>query len=153
MLPATAGLSGLCAAFAGLAGTLTAERFHHLSQLPKRILCVEDNEDICFMLTTMLSGSGYTVSSATGPAAAVTLIRDEHFDLFILDNKFGAESGIELCQTIRVICPDTPVIFYSGAAYESDRQEALGAGARAYITKPGIEELVVAVRRILEAEK
>ena len=82
----------------------------------------------------------------------MALIRAAQFDLIILDNKLGQGSGIELCQTMCVICPETPVIFYSAAAYESDRQEALQAGARAYITKPGIKELVVAVRRILEAD-
>lgn len=123
-----------------------------MRQLPKRILCVEDNEDIRFMLTTALRAAGYEVLSAAGPGAAVVLTRAEQFDLFILDNKFGEGSGIELCQTMHVICPETPVIFYSGAAYDSDRQEALRAGASAYITKPGLGELVGAVRRILEAD-
>ena len=104
------------------------------------------------MLTTALRGVGYDVSAAADPRAAASLIRAEQFDLFILDNKFGEGSGIELCQTIHVICPETPVIFYSGAASDFDRQEALRAGASAYITKPGIIDLVGAVRRILEAD-
>jgi CheY-like chemotaxis protein len=123
-----------------------------LPQSSKRILCVEDNEDIRFMLITALRGAGYDVSAADSISKAAALIRAEQFDLFILDNKFGAESGVELCQTMRVICPDTPVIFYSGAAYDSDRQQALRAGASAYIIKPGLEELLKAVRRILEAD-
>jgi two-component system OmpR family response regulator len=123
----------------------------HQQQPPQRVLCVEDNEDIRFMLATILKGAGYECVTVAAPPAASGLARSEHFDLFILDNKFDEGSGVELCRTLRANRPDTPVIFYSGAASDSDREAALSAGACAYVAKPGIEGLMRAVRRVLEA--
>lgn len=122
-----------------------------MPQPPNRVLCVEDNEDICFMLTTILGRAGYNVSAAANPAEALRAVGREHFDLFILDTWFGGESGVELCRSLRAAHPDTPVVFYSAAAYDSDREAALRAGAFAYVTKPGTEELVEALRRALNA--
>lgn len=116
---------------------------------PKRILCVEDNEDIRFMLTTVLGAAGYDAASAGGTEEAARMARDEHFDLFVLDTKLAGESGIALCRTLREMRPAAPVIFYSGAVSDSDREEGLSAGACAYVAKPGVEGLVEAVRHVL----
>lgn len=113
---------------------------------------MEDNEDIRFMLASVLGAAGYEVSSVAGPGEVAGIARIKQFDLFILDNKFDEGRGVDLCRTLRVICPDTPVLFYSAAAYDCDREEALRAGACAYVAKPGIEELVGAVRRALTAD-
>lgn len=115
----------------------------------QRILCVEDNEDICLMLTTVLGQAGYDTASATRPAEALEMAGREPFDLYILDTRFGEESGLDLCRALRAAHPETPVVFYSAAVFDSDREAALRAGARAYVTKPGTDELVEAVRNIL----
>ena len=112
---------------------------------------MEDNEDICFMLTTVLGRSGYEAVSAAGPAEALEAAGRGHFDLFILDLWFSEGSGLDLCRELRAAHPETPVVFYSGAAFDSDREEALRAGADAYVTKPGTDELVEVVRRLLGA--
>ena len=122
-----------------------------MRQPPPCILCVEDNEDIGFMLTTILGRAGYDVASAAGPEEALEVAARKHFDLFILDAWFEEGSGLDLCRALRVSYPGTPVVFYSAAAYDSDREAALGAGACAYVTKPDIEELVEAVCRALDA--
>lgn len=120
-----------------------------MPQPRKRVLCAEDNEDICFMLSSLLKGVGYdTVTTFTAGDALMLAGRDE-FDLFILDTRLGGQSGVELCRELRDVRPDTPVIFYSAEAYDSDREAALKAGACAYVTKPGTEELVEAVRRVV----
>jgi two-component system, OmpR family, response regulator len=113
---------------------------------------VEDNEDIRFMLTTILGQAGYEAASVTTPLGALALAREGHFDLFILDAKLEAGSGLDLCRALRALRPEVPVIFYSGAAFDSDREAALAAGACAYVTKPGTEELLGAVRRVLSGE-
>lgn len=116
---------------------------------PKRLLCVEDNEDIRFMLTIILNQAGYDAASAGGTAQALEAARREHFDLFILDTRLGDESGLDLCRELRAAQPEARVIFYSAAVYDSDRQAALAAGACAYVAKPGTAELVEAVRLAL----
>ncbi len=117
----------------------------------KRILRVEDNEDICFMLTTVSGQAGYDTASATRPADALEMAGLEHFDLYILDTRFGGESGLDLCRALRAAHLDTPVVFYSAAVFDADREAALRAGARAYVTKPGTDELMEAVRDILSS--
>lgn len=123
-----------------------------MSSPVKRILCVDDNEDTCFMLTALLGREGYEVKTAATIDEALAVAAREHFDLSILDNAFPGESGVELCRRLRRVRPDTPVIFYSGVAFEADREEALSAGARAYVAKPAINGLTEAVRDILGGE-
>lgn len=58
--------------------------------------------------------------------------------------------GVELCREIRRSDPSTPVVFYSGAGLDSEREAALAAGAQAYLLKPGdAASLVGTVRRLL----
>jgi CheY-like chemotaxis protein len=104
----------------------------------RRILCIDDNEYTCFVLTALL-GRDYETKSVGTIGEAMELARREHFDLYILDNLFPDGTGLELCRQIRELRPQTPIIFYSGAAFESDKEEGLCAGAQAYIAKPAIE--------------
>ena len=117
-----------------------------------RILCVEDHEDTCELIAAILSN--YQVQTATSAAQGLFLAKTELFDLYLLDNWLPDMSGVELCREIRAFDANTPIIFCSGAAYDSDRQEALAAGAQAYITKPiGLVSLIDAVAQlILKAE-
>ena len=121
-----------------------------MPQPPKRVLCVEDNEDIGFMLFTVLKREGFDPVITYTVGDALMLAGREEFDLFILDVWFGEGSGIDLCRALREAHPDKPVVFYSAAAFDSDREAALRAGACAYVTKPGTEELVEVVRRALD---
>lgn len=122
-----------------------------MQEPPKRVLCVEDNQDIGFLLYTVLKREGFDAVITYTVPDALTLAGRGEFDLYVLDVRFESGSGLDLCRTLREAHPDAPVIFYSGAAYDSDREAALRAGACAYVTKPGTEELVKAVRRALDA--
>jgi DNA-binding response OmpR family regulator len=110
---------------------------------------VEDNEDIALLLHTTLRARGYDPVVTYTAVGALMLAGREGFDLFILDTRLGEEHGADLCREMRAAYPDTPVVFYSAAAFDADREAALGAGACAYVTKPGMEELVEEVRKVL----
>ena len=114
-----------------------------------RVLCVDDNEDTCFVLSNLLRREGYEVSTAEGIAEAKRLVSTGRFDLAILDTRFAGGSGVELCRWMREQAPRTPVVFYSGAAFASDRDDAVCAGAAAYVSKPDIEGLLAAVNGLL----
>lgn len=114
-----------------------------------RILCVDDHEDTAFMLTHLLGQSDYEVVVANSIALALQLIRDEHFDLYVLDKRLPDGSGLELCRKLSEVTPDVPIIFYTGDAYDLHRQEGLCAGAEAYVPKPHVEELIETVQQIL----
>jgi CheY-like chemotaxis protein len=110
---------------------------------------VDDNEDNAFMLYNLLRGAGYDAVTTLTPGDALMLAGSEQFDLFILDTRFRAGTGFELCRSIRETRPGAKVIFYSGAVLETDRERGLDAGAQAYVKKPEIEELLEAVRDAL----
>jgi DNA-binding response OmpR family regulator len=117
----------------------------------RRILCVDDNEDNSAMLTVLLGPSSYEAVAACSVQEALRLARSEMFDLFILDKRFPDGTGFDLCQEIRQLHPSTPVIFYSGDAYSSDRMEGLSAGAQDYVAKPDIDKLLDSVNYFLAA--
>lgn len=114
-----------------------------------RILCIDDNEDTCFMLSCLLQPQGHEVVTASSITEALQLARSERFDLYILDNLLPDGSGVDLCQQLREFDPSTPIIFYSGAAYEIDRRKGLRAGATAYVAKPEIDGLTNTVNGLL----
>lgn len=116
----------------------------------KRILCVDDDEDTCSMLIGLLGLINYHATTAATAAEALELIAHQRFDLYLLDNWLPGGSGVELCREIRRSDASTPIVFYSGAALESEREEALRAGAQTYLVKPGDVAVVVeTVRRLL----
>lgn len=116
----------------------------------ERILYIEDHKDSREMLAEMLSYSGYTVATATTVADSLTLARRDRFDLYILDSRFPDGTGVDLCRRIRLFDPNTPIIFFSSAAYKHDIEAGIAAGAQAYLTKPtGIYLIVGVISRLL----
>jgi CheY-like chemotaxis protein len=117
-----------------------------------RILCVDDHEDTCVMLTYLLGQEDYEVTPAGSIDEALRLVEHNTFDLYVLDKRFPDGTGVELCQRLFKLTPDVPIIFYSGDAYAVHRREGIEVGASAYIPKPQLEELITAVNSLL-AEK
>ena|ERR1044071_1203474 len=118
-----------------------------------RLLCVEDDKDNREALAYLLRLSGYEVTIAGTVADGLRLSREQAFDLIILDNWFKDSSGVDLCRRIREFNSHTPILFYSAAAYETDIQQGLNAGAQAYIIKPHFEEFKRAIAQIVKAGK
>ena len=119
----------------------------------KKILLVDDDEDSCEALAYLLGLPGHRVVTAYTVAEGLRLAQARDFDLIILDNWFREGGGIELCRCIREFDADTPILFYSAAAYELDIREGLSAGADAYIVKPDFGELQQTVNRMLSTER
>jgi DNA-binding response OmpR family regulator len=116
----------------------------------KRVLCVDDDEDTCSMLCALLGLIGCQVSTAGTAPEALDMIARERFDLYLVDNWLPGGGGVELCRKIRESDLSTPIVFYSGAGLESEREEALAAGAQVYLVKPAdVAVLVETVRRLL----
>jgi DNA-binding response OmpR family regulator len=119
-----------------------------------RILCTEDDEDTRDLLVLTLSMAGYEVICTDTAAKTLDLLRNEKFDLFLMDNWMPDLSGESLCKQIREFDSKTPILFYSGAAFDSDKQRAMKAGAQGYLVKPISEgELVAEVARIIAESK
>jgi len=124
-----------------------------MSSVKCRILYVDDHEDTSFMLTHLLGQSDYEVVTAPSMNSALELIKEEKFDLYLLDKRLPDGSGLELCRRLNEATPGVPIIFYSGDAYELHRQQGLAAGADAYVIKPDIEGLINKVQEILSEQE
>ena len=115
-----------------------------------RILYVEDDADTRALVSYVLARASYEVVVAVDPEQAAPPAQIARFDLYLIDNGMPGASGIELCGWLRKFDNDTPILFYSGAAYEEDKRAALAAGAQGYLTKPvDNEELVEEVSRLI----
>ena len=85
---------------------------------------------------------------------ALMQARSNLFDLYLIDNWMSGCSGIDLCKKLREFDSRTPILFYSGAAYERDKQQAFAAGAQGYLVKPvDNDELIEQVSRLTSAVK
>lgn len=109
------------------------------------VLYVDDNEDSCFMLQTLLGFSDVDVSSEHDIKSGFLSAESKHFDLFLLASRFDVGNGFDLCRDLHKFSPNTPIVFYTGDAREGDKQQALDAGANAFVAKPdsdAIESLI-----------
>ncbi|HEX8652594.1 MAG TPA: response regulator [Pyrinomonadaceae bacterium] len=120
----------------------------------RRILCAESHDDTCSMINLLLEQQGYEVQSAKTVAECMELAEQEPFDLYLLGDRYSDGTGLDLCQHLHRLWPQTPIMFFSAAAYEWNREAGMRAGARAYIMKPAeIDQLVATVRRLLFHQK
>lgn len=120
-------------------------------QFPRlRILCIDADEDICSVLSFLLDQSDYEVRTAQSIDDALRLAGTEKFHLYLLAYKLKGGSGIELCRKLRVLDSRTPILFLSALVYDYNRQEALRAGANAFLRKPeGLSSLAETVNRLV----
>ncbi len=120
-----------------------------MTNIKCRILCVDDHRDTSEMLQLLLSEEDYEVRTAGTIEEACAMAQDAEFDLYVLDKRLPDGTGLELCKTLNRLTPGVPCLFYSGDAYAIHRQEALEAGAAAYVAKPDLDTLIEAVRKLL----
>ena len=115
-----------------------------------RILCTEDDADTCELIRLILRADGYEVITTQSSANALELAHSQAFDLYLVDTRLPGMSGPELTAKLREFDTTTPVLFYSGAGYERDKEKAREAGAQGYLVKPVRgEDLILEVTRLI----
>ncbi len=120
--------------------------------MSKKIIIVEDEQDILDIITYNLAREGYKVQGATDGAEGLDLIRREVPDLAVLDIMLPTLDGIEICRRLKSdsAVSEIPIIMVSARGEESDVILGLGLGADDYIPKPfKPRELVARVRAVL----
>lgn len=118
-----------------------------------RVLCVDDDEDACEMLSELMDSFDIDATCARSAAAAWPIIKADYFDIFVLDAWLPGFDGFQFCRQLREFDPITPILFYSGAAYEADKQKGIAAGANAYVTKPEIDCLIETMTELIAIAK
>ena len=115
-----------------------------------RILCTEDDADTRDLIVFVLKDQGYDVICTDSADEAIALVQSQQFDLFLMDNWLPGISGPEFTRQLRQFDGKTPVLFYSAAAYDADKESARSAGAQGYLVKPvANEELIDEVARLI----
>ncbi len=120
--------------------------------MPPRILVVEDEENIAYVITTALYLAGFDTAEADNGLDGLRLAESsDHFDLIIADVMMPGIDGFGLYRQLRSNGVGVPIVFLTARDGLDDRIRGLSLGIDAYFTKPfRIEELVARVRSILQ---
>ena len=115
----------------------------------KRVLVVDDEQNICAMLTKFLRSSGYSCESANDPAKALEVLKRNGFELVISDIKMPGIDGLQLLSEILKIDPGLDTIMMTGHTGIYTYSDIIRAGAADFIAKPfQLPELKAKMERI-----
>ena len=114
-----------------------------------KILIIDDDKDILVIISDMLSGYGYEVTTAESAEEAFGLLSSNSYHLLLLDINLPDSDGFEICKQLREVST-VPVIFASARTSESDRISGYEIGGDDYLPKPySMKELLVHVQALL----
>ncbi len=115
----------------------------------QKILVVDDDPDILFLLDRSLAAEGYEVSVAEDGEIGLSLVQTERPDLVILDILLPASSGLEICRKIREVDSRTYIFMLTALDEDVDKVRGLDTGADDYLTKPfNMMELSARIRSV-----
>jgi two-component system, chemotaxis family, sensor kinase CheA len=114
-----------------------------------RVLCVDNDEDSREMLSTLLKSYRLETETVATGAQALSLIQAERFDLYLLEARLPGLDGFELCRRMHDVDPRTPILFFSGTAYEADKKRGIDAGATAYVSKTDFDGLLGRISQLV----
>lgn len=119
-----------------------------------KILLVEDDQNLGFVLNDFLEMNHYDVVLARDGHEGFSKYRDGNFDLCILDVMLPIMDGFTLANSIRKDNQDIPIIFLTAKTMEKDKVQGFKSGADDYMTKPfSTEELSLRIEAILRRSK
>ena len=117
--------------------------------MPRRILVVEDNDDLAHLLEIHLQDLSYEVELAFDGDKGLAKAESGEYDLVILDIMLPGTDGLEICRRLRSKDSYTPILMLTSKSSELDRVLGLEMGADDYVTKPfSIRELLARVKAI-----
>lgn len=109
----------------------------------KNVLIVDDEEDLCWLLTNTLQSKGYKVSIAHGLIEGRNCLKNEVPDLVLLDLKLSDGDGMDLLPEIKAGASETVILIISAYGSEEKRAEAEEKGGHGFIDKPFTEERIL----------
>ncbi len=113
-----------------------------------KLLLVDDEEGYVTVLAKRLSKRNFQVKTALSGSEAIRILRNESFDLAVLDLKMEDMDGIEVLKVFKAMEPRMPVIILTGHGSETAAREGMEYGAFDYLVKPcDLSELVVRIRQ------
>ncbi|MGC8492737.1 MAG: response regulator [Syntrophobacteraceae bacterium] len=120
----------------------------------KNILIVDDEEDMCTILSTFLQKAGYSCQTAAGPHQALERLKNNPFDMVISDIRMDGMDGLELIREIRRRFPHVVTMIMSGFTGDYSYNDIISAGAVDFIGKPiSFQELQAKIIRVDQERK
>lgn len=120
---------------------------------PIKVLAVDDEKDVLFIVTTALKNEGFEVTTASNGVECLKKVEEEDFDAIVLDVMMPQMDGFETLDNLNKD-PRTakiPVIMLTGLSEKSKKRDAIDAGTLYYIVKPfEILDLVSKIRLAIE---
>ncbi|MEE9447830.1 MAG: response regulator transcription factor [Arenicellales bacterium] len=116
----------------------------------KKILMIDDDDDLAAPLKTYFARYDLALEHANHPDTGIALLKKNHYELLILDIMLPDKDGFESCKEIRYFS-DIPIIMLTARGEVTDRVVGLELGADDYVSKPfDPRELVARIHRILK---
>ncbi len=120
---------------------------------PALVLLVDDNRTLCKTMSYILERKGYEVQIAGDGDTAIELVREQAFDLILMDIKMPELNGVETYRRIKDIRPDATVLMMTAYAVPDLVQDALREGAITIIYKPfDMEDLLKKIGQLVNGK-
>jgi DNA-binding NtrC family response regulator len=117
-----------------------------------KILVVDDDSKMCELLSDVLAGEGFSVTTSGNSTKGLKILEGKEFDLILTDLMMEGKDGLDLLKEAKKVAPETPVVLMTAFGSVESAVKAMKMGAYDYVTKSGdTDELVLAVKRALEA--
>lgn len=121
-----------------------------INLMPRRILLVEDEQDIAELVALHLGDICDEVTIASDGHSGLRLAMSQEWALIVLDLRLPGPDGLQICRAVRRKRPHQPILILTSKSAELDRVLGLESGADDYLTKPfNPRELVARVKAIL----
>jgi two-component system, NtrC family, response regulator HydG len=122
-----------------------------MTRKPFSVLVVDDEEAVRYMLTSLISGQGYSVETASDGVTAINALQTKLFHVVLSDVRMPKVDGVELLKFVKNNFPPIEVIMLTGVGEVKIAVECMKLGAYDYITKPSTsDELLTTIDRALE---
>ena len=119
-----------------------------------KILVVDNDKDMCWLIASILREEGYLVDNAYDGESAFLKINQHHYEILVLDYKLSGLSGLSILEKARQINPSNETIMVSAFGNESVRTKAKELGAYAFLDKPfNIDRLKKTVKKALTKQR
>ncbi|MBS4760500.1 MAG: response regulator transcription factor [Clostridium sp.] len=118
--------------------------------MQKRLLVVDDDDEIRELLEFDLAHSGYAVDTACDGMEGLNKAVTNSYDLVLLDVMMPKMNGFDVCKNLRKAKPDIPVLLLTAKGTITDKTQGFDCGADDYLVKPfDIQEVLLRVKALL----
>lgn len=118
--------------------------------MQKRLLVVDDDDEIRELLEFDLAHSGYSVDTACDGMDGLNKAVTNNYDLVLLDVMMPKMNGFDVCKNLRKAKPDIPVLLLTAKGTIGDKTQGFDCGADDYLVKPfDIQEVLLRVKALL----